>query len=138
MSAVFILFKFPKPLLVFINFSHQMNYTDIKGRLQIQNLHEDMYNNGRTRENTKRIQRNRLPNLALCYVLPGKRNIGCSRKTWIIHMLCVGKYIYIYSIYVYIYIYIHTHTYIIYIFGMRIKGTGSISLKILIQEAEEN
>jgi hypothetical protein len=43
MSAVYILFKFPKQLLVFIKFGHQMN-TDTRGRLQIQSAHGDKYN----------------------------------------------------------------------------------------------
>jgi hypothetical protein len=42
MSAVYILFKFPKQLLVFVKFGHQMN-TDTR-RLQIQSAREDIYN----------------------------------------------------------------------------------------------
>jgi hypothetical protein len=62
------------------------------------------------------MQRNRLPKFMLCYKPTGKRNIGCSRKTWIIY----EQYI------------------CIYIFGMRVNGTSRISPKILIQEPEEN
>lgn len=49
-SAVYILFKFHKQLLTVIKFGHQMN-TGTKGRLQIQHVHEEVYNYQENQEN---------------------------------------------------------------------------------------
>jgi hypothetical protein len=69
---------FLRPLLGFTKSDHQKN-AEIRERLQAQNIVENIcnYQNNWKKNHVERMQRNRLPKLAMLYNPTGNRDKGC-------------------------------------------------------------
>jgi hypothetical protein len=73
---------FLRPFLSFTRFDRQGN-SDIRNRLKVDNILEDIISYQKNWiDHLKRMDRNRIPKLALQYQPRGRRDVGRPRRRW--------------------------------------------------------